>query len=104
MRLLCGCAVPFSFFFGSYGSRDAAGLVPVPLGPSSFCIRTQRTAYCPRPHVRTYILGHVGPLGPSLDINGLLVPVYRVGPTLYWGHAPVTPLAQGPRTAMAFPA
>ena len=32
MRYLCGCAVrAFSFFFGSYGSRDAAGLVPVPL-------------------------------------------------------------------------
>ena len=85
-------------------SRGAAGLVPVPLGPSSFCLRAQRTAYCRRAHVRTYILGHVGPLGPSLSINGLLVPVVVLGPTFYWGHAPVAPLAQGPRTAIALPA
>ena len=93
-----------SFRVSLIGKPGTTELVPVPLGPSCFCIRTQRTAYCPRPHVRTYILGHVGPLGPSLDINGLLVPVFRVGPTLYRGHAPVTPLAQGPRTAMALPA
>ena len=55
-------------------------------------------------HMYTYILGHVGPLGPSLLINGLLRPGVLVGPTLHWDHTAIAPLAQWPRTAVPFPA
>jgi hypothetical protein len=78
-------------------SWSRSHLVPV------FSLHAQRM-HIALAHMYTYTLGHVGPLGPSLLINGLLVPGVLVGPTLHWDHTAIAPLAQWPRTAVPFPA
>jgi hypothetical protein len=47
------------------GYRGMARLVPVPFGPGFFLYTLQRI-HIALAHMYAYILGHVGPLGPSL--------------------------------------